>query len=262
MTAQRQAGTQRAGLYNPGQRTQVSLEVSSMPADSYARPELLAETDWLEAQLDDPDVRIIDCRMPEGYVSSHIPGAYALPVHHYLKDEGGVHIMPPEAFGRLMSGLGVDADTTVVAYDDDGGRHATRLWWALAYHGHDRARVLNGALQKWVGEGRPTTTATPPAPPARTFTPHLRPEAIATLGDVKACIHAPGALILDVRSAGEFAGTERRQNRRVGHIPGAVNIEWTRALSDGPYPVWRPAAELRQMFESVGVTPDRTIITH
>jgi thiosulfate/3-mercaptopyruvate sulfurtransferase len=238
-----------------------------MTDDGYPNGQLLAETDWLAEQLDAADVRVVDCRTAEAYAEGHIPGARALPVHNYLKDEGGVHVMGPEAFGDLMERLGIGERTTVVAYDDNGGLSATRFWWVLHYYGHDRAKVLNGALQKWAGEGRPVakgpSVEVREAGPSRPVTVRKRAEILAEREEVQACVPRRDTVILDVRSEAEHRGAERRQNRRAGHIPGAVNVEWTRALvSDGPYRVWRPAGELRAMYEAAGVTPDKRIVTH
>lgn len=232
-------------------------------AAEYAHPEMLAETFWLAGQVLDGSLRLIDCREPAEYAAGHIPGALALPVHNYIKDEGGIHVMGAEAFAQLMGDLGVGDTTTVVTYDANGGLSATRLWWALNYYGHTRTRVLNGALQKWAGEGRPVTTEAP-APPARaTFTARPIPAWIARKDDVHACIQDPGSIILDVRSAAEHTGAEPRKNRRAGHIPRAIHLEWTRALdSEGTYRVWRQPVELRALFENAGVTPDHSIIVH
>lgn len=230
-------------------------------AEGYARPEMLAGTDWLAQHLEDPAVRIVDCGPPEGFHRAHIPGAVGLPVHHYLKGPDNAHVMDAGAFADLMGRLGIGNDTTVVGYDENGGNWGARLWWALRYYGHDNARVLNGGWDRWLAEARRPTRAVPRVQP-RTFTPGARPEAIARLDDVRSCIHQPGALILDVRSPDEYTGRERRSNKRAGHIPDAVNLEWSRALTDDERRTWRPAAELRAMYEAAGVTPDRDIIIH
>src|SRR5690606_10596867 len=122
----------------------------------YARPQLLAEPDWLAQHLDDPKVRVIDCATLEAYRRAHIPGAVQLPVHFYIKDDGppgadhGTFVMSPAAFEELMAKLGVSADTTVVTYDDNNALVASRLWWVLKYYGHTNAKVLNGGWHRWL----------------------------------------------------------------------------------------------------------------
>lgn len=232
----------------------------------YAHPELLAETSWLGEHLHDPDLRIVDAGPPDAYRRAHIPGAVGIPASsspappNYLKDpSNGIHVMIPEQFQGLMEELGIGNETLVVGYDERGGLYAARLWWALAYYGHTRAKVLNGGWQKWLGEGRPIATDLPTYPRAR-FTPRVQPEVLCTTQELKGCVGKQGTVILDVRSEGEYTGAEPRQNKRAGHIPGAIHIEWLRNLT--PELTFRPAAELRAMYEAAGVTPEKQIIAH
>ena len=132
----------------------------------YAHPELLVDTEWLAQHLDDPTVRIVDCDSPAVYGRAHIPGSLNLshPMlpepQHYLKDPGDpLHVLPPDKFARVMGELGIGDDTLVVAYDDYKGRHAARLWWALAFYGHANVKALNGGWSDWLAEGRPVTNA-------------------------------------------------------------------------------------------------------
>src|SRR3972149_3716381 len=125
----------------------------------YANPELLAETDWLAGQLDDPSVRIVDCDPVDAYARAHITGAVTLTTHFWLKEpERGTHVMNAEKFAATMSAAGIDENTTVVAYDARGGVHAARLWWALTFYGHTRVKVLNGGWKKWFHEQKSMST--------------------------------------------------------------------------------------------------------
>ncbi len=100
----------------------------------FARPELLATTEWLAERLDDPSIRIVDCDEFPAYQRLHIPGAVGLRVHHYLKDpESPDYLMPPDRFAQVMAEHGIGDEHTVVAYDGFGGLYAARLWWALDY---------------------------------------------------------------------------------------------------------------------------------
>src|SRR3712207_864449 len=144
--------------------------------EGYARPELLAEPDWLWDHRDDPNVRLIDCDSFEAYRRAHIAGAVALSAHPWLKEGSeltetppgsylsraptGLHVMGSERFAEVMSRLGVSEDTTVVAYDSQAVANmsfSTRLWWVLNYYGHTNAKVLNGGWRHWLYEGRPVT---------------------------------------------------------------------------------------------------------
>jgi thiosulfate/3-mercaptopyruvate sulfurtransferase len=228
----------------------------------YARPELLAETEWLAAHLDDPAVRIVDCDEPAAYRRAHIPGAVALPVHHYLKDpQRPDHVMGSETFAQVMGSLGIGDDTTVVAYDNEGGHFACRLWWALDLYGHTKAKVLNGGLTKWLREGRTVSDRAPTVEPAR-FQVRPGADGLCTLDYLKGALGRPEVVVWDVRSPAEHTGAERRENRYGGHIPGAVNLEWRNLISDDEYRVWKPARELKRMLASLGITPDRDVICH
>ena len=234
---------------------------------TYARPELLAEPDWLAEHLDDPAVRVIDCAALEAYRRAHIPGAVRQPAHTYVKEAGvreggaGMFVMPPDEFAALMGGLGVDADTTVVAYDDNNALVAARLWWALAYYGHERAKVLNGGWHRWLTEGRPVTFHATRAEP-RAFEARPVPARHACADDLLAEHGSPSCAVLDVRSDGEWDGTNARGNRRVGHVPGARHLEWTRLVEQADTRRFLPAAEMRALLEEAGVTAGARVITY
>jgi thiosulfate/3-mercaptopyruvate sulfurtransferase len=233
----------------------------------YARPELLAEPDWLEQHLDDPGVRIIDCAVLEAYRRAHIPGAVHLPVHYYIKEAGppgadhGTFVMPPAEFEALMSRLGVSNDTLVVTYDDNNALVAARLWWVLTYYGHTNVKVLNGGWHRWLTEGRPITFhATRPKPAS--FTARPNPDLIADAEYLKARIGDPGCQILDARTDGEWDGTNDRGNRRVGRVPGAKHLEWVRFVETADTRRFLPAEEIERLLAEAGFTRDRATITY
>lgn len=233
----------------------------------YARPELLAEPDWLIDHLDDPGVRIIDCAVLEAYRRAHIPGAVHLPVHYYIKEKGppgadhGTFVMPPAEFEALMGRLGVSNDTLVVTYDDNNALVAARLWWVLRYYGHTNARVLNGGWHRWLTEGRPVTFhATRPAP--ATFVARPNPELIADAEYLKAHIGDPTCQVLDARTDEEWNGTNDRGNRRVGRVPGARHLEWVRFIESADTRRFLPAEEIEGLLAEAGFSRDRATITY
>ncbi len=228
----------------------------------YARPELLVETDWLQAHLDDPGLRIVDCGQIDVFRRAHIPGAVGIPVDHYIKDPSDPHrVMPPEGFADLMAGMGIGDDTTVVAYDASGSLYAARFWWLLNLHGHTNVKVLNGGWTKWLTEGHPASIEILSVA-RETFTPRFNADLICTLDQAKASIDDPSVVILDVRSDGEWTGENRRNGRHGGHVPGAVHLEWLNFVTAPPLRTFKPAAELRAMLADVGVTPDRAVVTY
>ena len=231
--------------------------------DGYARPELLVEPDWLWEHRDDPSLRVIDCATLEAYRRAHIPGAVGLPANTYIKDPSDeTFVMPPEGFAALMGVLGVNDDTTVVLYDDNNSLVATRLWWVLNYYGHTDARVLNGGWHRWLTEGRPVTFhQTRPASPG-SFTPRVNESLICRVDDLKASLDRPGVLIMDMRTDEEWLGTNDRGNKRAGHVPGAVHLEWLNFVTSDDRRVFKPADELRAMLTAKGITPESEVVTY
>lgn len=228
----------------------------------YVRPELLAEPDWLWEHRDDPKVRVIDCAALEAYRRAHIPGAVGLPVHIYIKDPtDDTYVMQPQQFKELMERLGVSDDTTVVTYDDNNALVATRLWWVLSYYGHTNAKVLNGGWHRWLTEGRPITfhqTHTEPG----SFTPRTNESLGCTVDDLKARVGNSSTAILDVRTDEEWLGTNDRGNKRAGHVPGAVHLEWLNFVNRDDTRTFKTAAELRALLREVGVNPEQEVVTY
>ncbi|MDP9472389.1 MAG: rhodanese-like domain-containing protein, partial [Chloroflexota bacterium] len=240
--------------------------------ESYARPELLAEPDWLWAHRDDPNLRVIDCGSAKGYSRAHIPGAVRLlpeqepqdgPPGQWLKDpEDPIHVMGPEVVAALMGRLGVSDETTVLAYDDYNGTFATRLWWVLTYYGHSGAKVLNGGWQRWVEEGRPVTFRETVAEPGR-FTPRPDDGTRIQLDELLTRRADASAQIVNVLWPEMYAGTANPfGSRRVGHIPGSVNLPIERFLVSKEVPTLKPAGGLRAALAEAGLSPDRETIVH
>ncbi len=229
----------------------------------YARPELLAETDWLASHLDDPSIRIVDCDEFAAYQRLHIPGAVGLKVHHYLKDpDNPDHLMPPQMFQDVISAHGIGNQHLVVAYDSSGGLYAARLWWALDYYGHTNCKLLNGGFPKWFNEGRPVTRAQPHVEPAR-FQVKPGRDCLCSLDYLRDSIGRQGVVIWDVRSRQEHTGEDRRANRYGGHIPSAVHLEWLELTAPPQRSgLLLPAEEIRRRLEAVGITPEKEVLTH
>src|SRR5690349_2693737 len=214
----------------------------------------------MEELKSDQKPLLIDLRPPEEFAAGHIPRAVHL-------DLWGVSLIdtdpaPLRAFmwmiDHLLNSRGVDASTPVVVYDEQSGIRAARAFWFLEYFGHPSTRLLDGGFNGWIRAGLPVTRdARPPA--KSTWSGTAQPAAIATWRDVKDRLGDPGTVIVDTRSDGEYRGTTVRA-KRGGAIPGAVHIEWKRNLDeDGEF---KPAAELRAMYESAGVTPDKEVVTY
>ncbi len=230
--------------------------------EGYTRPELLAEPDWLWEHRDDPTLRMIDCATLDAYRRAHIPGAVGLPVHIYIKDAADeTFVMPPEAFAALMGKLGISDDTTVVAYDDNNSLVATRFWWVLNYYGHTNVKVLNGGWHRWLTEGRPVTFhQTRPEPGS--FTPRPNESIICRIDDLKAKVERGDVQVMDMRTDEEWLGTNDRGNKRSGHVPGAVHLEWLNYVESDDTRMFKPAADLRRMLDDAGITHEKEIVTY
>ena len=199
----------------------------------FARPELLASTEWLADELSRPNTRIVDCRWrPDGtghavFNSGHIPGATHVDWRTELNeapsdDFHALRLASPESMLAFMGRAGVGAASTLVLYDDTLGLYAARAWWSLRVYGFESARILDGGIPAWVAEQRPLSTGVLPHPEAA-FTPRMNPRLRLTTTDVRSLLGSPDAQIVDGRASPEFKGHEGNA-RRLGHIPGAVNV--------------------------------------
>jgi len=231
-----------------------------MEKKKYTRGELLTTPEELKAKLGNPNLRVIDARQAEVYAQGHIPGAI-----HF--DLFGISLIdtspaPLAAFMSMIAHLfelrGVNLDTEVVFYEENSGMKAARGFWFLEYFGHKKVSVLDGGIQAWKKAGFPVTTETAP-PKGTQFKPSENRAALATYEDVLKAIDNQHASIVDTRSADEYMGRLVRAARG-GAVPGAVHLEWTQNIApDGGF---KTEAELRAMYEKLGVTPDKEAVAY
>ncbi|MCS7235974.1 MAG: sulfurtransferase [Armatimonadota bacterium] len=235
---------------------------------SYARADVLVETEWLEEHLQDPGLRIVESNEdPELYAQGHIPGAIHIRWKTDLQDPVRREWISREQLEALLGSRGISNEHTIVLYGDKNNWFATYTFWLLRYYGVENLKILNGGRQKWVAEGRPLTTEIPAYPPvqfrAKDPDPALRAfrdEVLQRLGDAD-------LVLVDVRSPQEYTGElvappayPQEGAQRPGHIPGARNLPWTlNVREDGTF---KPAEELRQLYASQGVTPDKDVIAY
>jgi thiosulfate/3-mercaptopyruvate sulfurtransferase len=231
-----------------------------LAATGYGHPEMLVDTSWVALHGSDPDVRLVDVRSAAAYAEGHIPGAVRVEEQPLRNAEDRLTYLPrPEAFAQLMGAAGIANTSHVVVYDDQGGRAAARLWYVLNAYGHERVSLVNGGWGQWVAEKRPTGTEVPRVTPAQ-FIPKATPS--LTCPSTAVLQRKPGVVVLDTRTAGEYAGARPSPGaKRAGHIPGAVNVDWQENVT-GPTLVFKPAEELMKLYASKGVTPDKEIVTH
>ncbi len=241
------------------------------------RDDVLVSTEWLGYRLNDPGVRILDCRYyfdrdgREEYKKGHIPGAVHVDHSKQLTDpEAEVESMipPPAQVEAVMQSLGVNRSTTVVGYDDEGGHFASRIWLILARYGAEgNFKILDGGWTKWVQENRPVSTDIPQPEPGD-FNMKGRipnPGIIATLEDVRRASEHAGArgsaTLLDVRRLSEFTGEEVRA-KHGGRIPNAVHSFWQQNLNWDNDRTFKEDAEIKSRPELGNVGKDDPVITY
>jgi thiosulfate/3-mercaptopyruvate sulfurtransferase len=223
--------------------------------------DVLVSTDWVAEHLGDDSIRIVEVdENPALYAEAHIPGAIGFDWKTDLQDQVKRDFLSPEEFGALMGSRGISNDHTVVLYGDRNNWFAAYTYWYFRYYGHDKAKLVNGPREKWVDEGRETSTELPSYPPV-SFEATPGDDAIrARRDEVREALDGPANLV-DVRSPQEYsgeliamAGYEQEGAQRAGHIPGAASVPWAKAVNeDGTF---RDADELRALYTDAGVIED------
>lgn len=236
----------------------------------FARPELITTPEWLSEQLGRPDLRILDVRWrpddtgPTVFAAGHIPGAVHIDWRKDLieaAEDGvsGLRLAGPDQVAEALGRVGIGDGTSLVIYDDTLGLYAARVWWSLRVYGYESARILDGGMRAWTAARRPLSHASYPAA-AATFTPRANPRLRLTTADVRALLGLPDVLILDARAAAEYRGLEGNA-RRLGHIPGALNVP-VGAMHTLGNQTLRDATDLKEMILKANVPRGRRIIAY
>ena len=231
-------------------------------ADSEALS-LLVETDWLAAEHNNSNLRIIDCRDKiETYDAGHIPGAVFMSRKAVWDTIDGIKGMlpDPQKVAAAFEQAGISNQNTVVLYDAKGGLWASRFFWALEYLGHKDVHLLNGGWPKWESEGRPVQMASPPIAKG-TFKVTVKSSYLVNKEWVLDHLTDPDVKIVDTRSPKEYAGEDVRAQRG-GHIPGAVHIDWIHNLTMGASKTFRSKTELTALYVNAKVVREKRIVTH
>jgi thiosulfate/3-mercaptopyruvate sulfurtransferase len=232
----------------------------------YAK-DVLVETQWVEDHLNDDSVRIVEVDENPGlYAEAHIPGAIGFDWKKDLQDQVKRDFLGPQEFGELFGGRGVSNDHTVVLYGDRNNWFAAYTYWYLRYYGHQNVKLMNGPREKWISEGRPTSTDVPSYEPQQ-FSAQEGDAAIRAKRDEVLGALEQSTRLVDVRSPQEYsgeliamAGYEQEGAQRAGHIPGAASVPWAQAVKeDGTF---KSADELRELYTSKGVIDGNPIIAY
>ena len=229
--------------------------------------EKLVTADWVQERLDDPNIRLVEVDVDtEAYAEGHLPGAVGWNWTSQLQDGVRRDIINKEQFEQLMSESGIETDTHVVLYGDNNNWFAAYALWLMELHGHDNVSLMDGGRVKWLADNRPTTTEVPSYPQTSYQAQEARRELRAMRDEVLAAVNSGSVQHVDVRSPAEFSGeviappgmSETAQ--RGGHIPGARNIPWARAVNeDGTF---RSPDELRELYGQQGLDDNQPTIAY
>ncbi|ARU55892.1 thiosulfate sulfurtransferase [Oleiphilus messinensis] len=223
---------------------------------------LIIEPEALVNHLDRSDLILVDLCSLTQYQEAHLPGA-----HHVAPAETQLGITPgpgrlptTEALSALISRLGITPDKHVVVYDDEGGGWAGRFIWLLDCIGHTRYSYLNGGLIAWHALSLPLTPTVPPAAETTvSVTVHEAPT--VSTDDLIELVNNKSVTVWDARSPQEYTG-EKIVSARGGHIPGAINFEWTQAMDPGRDYRLKPLSKLEKILTDLGILNGKPIITH
>ncbi len=230
----------------------------------------LVTTEWLEQHLDAPDVRVVDASwyLPDAgrdaraeYKAAHIPGAVFFDIDEICDTDSPLpHMLPSqEKFASRMRKLGLGDGNRIIVYDGAGIFSAARVWWMFRAMGHEDVAVLDGGFAKWKAEGRPVEDM-PPMPRERHFTARLNRFILRDVGQMLENLRTGAEQVVDARGPGRFKGNEPepRPGVRPGHIPGAINLPYTRLLA--PDGTMLPVTELARIVDEAGIDMTKPVV--
>ncbi|MFD2670348.1 sulfurtransferase [Marinicrinis sediminis] len=217
---------------------------------------------WLLARLYENDIIIVDCRFQlgnsqagkEAYEASHLPRAIYMDLEQDLSSpvlkHGGRHPLPNmEAFIDELGKRGIRSDSRVIAYDDQGGAMASRLWWLLKYVGHEHVYVMEQGFTAWQNTGYPVTQDPAPVAIPGSYAAQLQPDMLVSMEEVREQLNQAHTVLIDSREAIRFAGKQEPIDPVAGHIPGARNFFWKEVLKEDG--TWKSEQELRELFSDI-----------
>lgn len=235
----------------------------------YANPNVLVDTQWVEDHLDDINVRIaeVDYDPKANYNLGHIPNSLLFDWKRDINDPLTRNILSRDDCSALLQKAGINDNTTLILYGDFNNWFAAFAFWVFEYYGMKNTKIMNGGRKKWLEEDRPISKEIPSFPMGNFKPTGPNPALRAFLSQVRESLELDKTKRIDVRSPQEFSGeitapaeypTEHAQ--RGGHIPGAVNIPWAKAVNDDG--TFKSADELTKLYHTVGITPEKEIITY
>ncbi|MGE0440890.1 MAG: sulfurtransferase [Gemmatimonadales bacterium] len=232
------------------------MALVSIAERGYAHPDVLVSTEWVSQHLSDPTVRLVESNEDLLlYDTGHVAGASKIDWVSELNDQVVRDYLSAEAMQALLRRKGINRGDTIVFYGDKNNWWATYALWVFRLFGIDHLKVMDGGRQRWIDEGRPLTTERPVLPPGNVVVTERRDTAIRALREEVLAHVRAGRKLVDVRSPEEFRGERLHMPDypnegavRGGHIPGARNVPWARAVDPETH-TFKPAADLRAIYE-------------
>jgi thiosulfate/3-mercaptopyruvate sulfurtransferase len=233
--------------------------------------DVLVSADWVEEHLDefqsdDPEYRLVEVDVDtEAYEERHAPGAIGFNWETQLQDQTERDVLSKGDFEELLGSHGISDDSTVVLYGDNSNWFAAYTYWQMKYFGHEDVRLMNGGRDYWLDNDYPTTDEVPQFP-EQEYTAEDPHEEIRAYREQVEDAMERGIPMVDVRSPEEFSGEIlappglQETAQRGGHIPGASNISWAATVNDDG--TFKSADELRELYESEGVTDDEEVVAY
>jgi thiosulfate/3-mercaptopyruvate sulfurtransferase len=204
------------------------------------------------------DVVVVWAGAKDGY-KVHITGSVNVPHSSLCNNEPVKTMLKPTAeMAKMLGEKGISTDKTIVVYDEGSGKYSGRMYWILKYLGAPNVKMLNGNLKAWKA-GRKPITGSPTKSTASTFTFKTDDAQLAKMDEVKKATVNSSYVVVDARTEPEFSGSAETELRK-GHIPGAVNVNHETLLDKKG--VLKPNDQLKSLFESKGITSDKTVITY
>jgi thiosulfate/3-mercaptopyruvate sulfurtransferase len=243
--------------------------MSAVDATRGTLPAALVSVDWAREHLEDPDVRFIEVDVnTRSYDEGHLPGAVGFNWKTQLTDSVRRDLVSRDELQGLLRSAGVNDDTLIVLYGDNHNWFAAWAYWQLRYHGIDNVRLLDGGRKVVEASGVTLTTDEPGHTSGNITVPQGTREEIRAYRDsVVAGIGDPKRGLVDVRSPKEFngelsapEGLPQEAAQRRGHVPGAVNIVWSNAVTENG--TFKPLDELRALYGGQGITEDKEIVAY
>jgi len=233
----------------------------------FANPDVLVTTDWLESNLDNDDIAIVEVdEDTTAYTKGHIPGAIAINWETELHDLPRREFITSEQLAKLLGDKGIANGQTIVLYSGNNNWFATYAYWLFKYRGADNLKLVDGGRKKWELESRLLSQDEPNRSATSVSVGSERPELRIFRDEVTKRVESGGAWV-DVRSPEEFRGEllapphlPQEQAQVPGHIPGAANITWSKTVNDDG--TFKSGDELTKLYEAEGITPDKDVVAY